>query len=436
MNVTKYQNKQLFSRFGIEAGFLPDICMIASALVILVVRMSAPTVSVVTPLALELTVVQFLVASMCWGIRQYSVDSTRGDVDFAALPRQSILFFGVSLTLIFGALLTVFLSPERNFNLFLLLILAGNVSLFFLVALFVVETIPISRILMLLLAMFAAASAISYYWHLRSKSELAMLIISTMAIGVLAMAVLSKRIGSPPPDGKFFRFLLRHPLFLLCGPLYLFGFWLDKWIFWFVVDSYNEQHSLLRPTSGNMSGALAVLFTIPALSVAFYSFRTEISRHYTNFSRYILGKGTIGDIESTRKKVGRSIKVGCLNTGMTQVVFSGGLIFFAPALVELLGEQAFTATSLKAAAIGNIFFVVYAFLFRALLYFEDLQAAFWSGIGFCLGSIVFASGMMFFDKGYGGIGLAIASVIGSITASIPLKRRIDELDYLFFTKYQ
>jgi hypothetical protein len=81
MNVEGYHHKKLFSRFGVEAGFLPDFCVITSAFVILLVRMSAPTVSTVTALALELTVVQFLVASMCWGIRQYSVDSTRkGDL--------------------------------------------------------------------------------------------------------------------------------------------------------------------------------------------------------------------------------------------------------------------------------------------------------------------------------------------------------------------
>lgn len=437
MNTSNYQYKQLFSRFGVESGFLPDLCLIASALVMLIVRLSAESVATVTPLALELTVVQFLVASMCWGIRQYTVDTTiKGEFEFATLPRQSLLFFGIAATLIVGTCLTYFLSAERGFSLFLLLILAGNIALFFMVALFVVETIPLSRILLLLLGMFATASAIAHHWSLTSKSQIFILTISTIAIGVLIMAILSKRIGSARAERNFLGFIARRPIFLMCGPLYLFGFWLDKWIFWFFVDSRTLEHSLLRPTSSNMSGALAVIFTIPALIVAFYSFRSEIARHYSNFSTYILGSGTIGDIEGTRKMVGRSIKVGCINTAITQMVFSGGLIFFAPALVEVLEESAFSATSLRAAAIGNVFFVVYAFLFRCLLYFEDIKAAFWSGVGFCLGSIVFSSGMMFFDIHYGGIGLAIASSVGIVTASIPLKRRVEELDYLFFTTYQ
>jgi len=302
--------------------------------------------------------------------------------------------------------------------------------------LFVVETIPLGRILLLLLTMFAVASGISYIWELRTKYEIALLIISTMAVGILAMAILSKRIGSLPADGRFIKFLATNPLFLLCGPLYLFGFWLDKWIIWFFVDAYNENFTLFRPISNNMSGVLAALFTIPALLVAFYSFRFEIAYHYSNFTRYMLGKGTIDDINNTRNKVGRSIKTGCINTGMTQLVFSTGLIFFAPSIVEMMGDSAFNETALKSAAVGNVFFVIYAFLFRTLLYFEDLRAAFWSGIGFCLGSIVFASGMMFFNTGYGGIGLAMASTVGIVTASIPLRRRIAELDYLFFTKYQ
>ncbi|MDF1754496.1 MAG: exopolysaccharide Pel transporter PelG [Verrucomicrobiales bacterium] len=437
MNVEGYHHKKLFSRFGVEAGFLPDFCVMTSALVILLVRMSAPTVNTVTALALELTIVQFLVASMCWGIRQYSVDSTRkGDLEFAALPRQPLLFIGIALSLVAGALLTVFLSPERGFSLWLLLILAGNVSLFFLVALFVVETIPLSRVLLLALALFAGAAALSYFWNIRSKTSISILIIATMATGILIMAILSKETGSSPSAGKFVRFLTRHPLFLVCGPLYLFGFWLDKWIFWFFVDNHTLEHSLLRPTASDQSGVLAALFTIPALFVAFYSFRSEIARNYENFSSNILGTGTLKDIETSRSDVEKAVKVGCVNTALTQLVFSGGLFFFAPALVEYLDRSVFTALALKSAAIGNVFFVVYAFLFRALLYFEDLRSAFWSGIGFCLGSIVFASGMMFFDVSYGGIGLGMAAVVGIVTASIPLKRRLQELDYLFFTKYQ
>ncbi|MDF1814955.1 MAG: exopolysaccharide Pel transporter PelG [Verrucomicrobiales bacterium] len=437
MNVEGYHHKKLFSRFGVEAGFLPDFCVITSAFVILVVRMSAPTVSTVTALALELTIVQFLVASMCWAIRQYSIDSTRrGDLAFAALPRQPLLFTGIALCLVAGTLLTIFLSPERGFSLCLLLILAGNVSLFFLVALFVVETIPLSRVLLLALALFACAAAISYFWNIRSKTSLSILIIGTMATGIFFMALLSKKTGSSHSSGRFLKFLTRQPLFLVCGPLYLFGFWLDKWIFWFFVDNRTLDHTLLRPTASDQSGVLALLFTIPALFVAFYSFRTEIARNYENFSTYILGTGTLNDIETSRSDVEKAVKVGCINTALTQLVFSGGLFFFAPALVEHLDRSVFNPLTLKSAAIGNIFFVVYAFLFRALLYFEDLRSAFWSGIGFCLGSIVFASGMMFFDVTFGGIGLGMAATVGIVTASIPLRRRLSELDYLFFTKYQ
>lgn len=437
MTSRAYHHKRLFSRFGVEAGFLPDICLVASALVILLVRMTAPVQSTVTPLALELTIVQFIIASMCWGIRQYSVDSTRkGDLEFAALPRQTLLFAGISMTLLAGALLTTFLSPERGFDFALLLILAGNVSLFFLVALFVVETIPLSRVLLLMLSLFGVAAAVSYYWDVRSQTNLSVLIIATMATGILSMALLSRRTGSSPSATQFLKFLARHPLFLLCGPLYLFGFWLDKWIFWFFVDNRTLEHSVLRPNASDMSGVLAALFMVPALFIAFHSFRFEVSRHYENFSRHILGTGTLVDIEGCRRAVGRAVRSGCFNTAMTQVIFSGGLFFFAPALVEHLDRSVFTALSVKCAAVGNVFFVIYAFLFRALLYFEDLKSAFSSGIGFCLGSIVFASGMMFFDVSYGGIGLAMASTIGIITASIPLRRRIEELDYLFFTKYQ
>ena len=170
--------------------------------------------------------------------------------------------------------------------------------------------------------------------------------------------------------------------------------------------------------------------------MAFYSFRSEIARTYESFSTYILGTGKLSEIESSRSEVEKAVKVGCINTTFTQIVFSGGLFFFAPALAEQLDRSVFTPLALQSAAVGNVFFVIYAFLFRALLYFEDLRSAFWSGIGFCLGSIVFASGMMFFDVSYGGIGLGMASVVGIITASLPLRRRLRELDYLFFTKYQ
>lgn len=449
MNVEGYHHKKLFSRFGVEAGFLPDFCVITSAFVILVVRMSAPTVSTVTALALELTIVQFIVASMCWGIRQYSVDSTRkGDLEFAALPRQPLLFVGVALSLVASALLTVFLSPEKGFSLCLLLILAGNVALFFLVALFVVETIPLSRVLLLALALFSGAAALSYVWHIRSKISISILIIGTMATGVLIMALLSRKTGSSASGGQFLNFLIRNRLFLVCGPLYLFGFWLDKWIFWFFIDNKNNGFKLVDfegpfgaitfngPLANDQSGILAALFMIPALFVAFYSFRYEIARNYENFSTHILGTGTLDDIETSRNDVENAVKVGCINTGLTQVVFSGGLIAFAPYLAEHLDRAAFRPLALQCAAIGNVLFVVYAFLFRALIYFEDLKSAFWSGIGFCLGSVVLASGMMFFDTGLGGIGLGMASMVGIVTASLPLRRRLSELDYLFFTKYQ
>jgi uncharacterized membrane protein len=437
MKVESYHHKKLFSRFGVEAGFLPDFCVITSAFIILLVRMSAPTVATVTALALELTVVQFLVAALCWGIRQYAVDSTRqGDFDYAELPRQPLLFTGLALSLLASALLTYFLSPERGFNLCLLLILAGNVALFFMVALFVVETIPLSRILLLALALFAASAALAYLWGIHSKTSLSILIIGAMATGILFLALLSRETGSSPSSGRLVKFLAHQPLFLVCGPLYLFGFWLDKWIYWFFVENHSADHSWLRPTAGEQSGVLAALFMIPALLVAFYSFRSEIARSYQNFSTYILGTGTLDDIESSRSQVENAVKTGCLNTALTQVVFSSGLFLFAPSLVEQLENPVFTELGLKSAAIGNVFFVIYAFLFRALLYFEDLRNAFWSGIGFCLGAIVFASGMMFFDPSYGGIGLGMAAVVGSVTASLPLRRRLRELDYLFFTKYQ
>ncbi len=433
----QHYEKKIFSRFGVEAGFLPDLCLIASAFVILIVRMATLSASTVTPLALELTIVQFLVASMCWAIRQYSVDYThRGDVEYAALPRQMLLFIGIALTLGVGYMLTYFLSPERGVNLFLLVIMAGNVALFFLVALFVVETIPIGRITLLTLALFAGAAVLGHYFGIESKSELSMLVISTVAFGILGLALLSKRTGSAGATGDFFRFLFKNPLFLLCGPLYLFGFWLDKWIYWFFIDNRGLDHTLLRPHSGDMSGVLAALFTIPALLVAYHSFRTDISRNYQSFTAYILGKGSLSEIESTRAGVSRAIKIGCLNTAIIQAVFSIGLVFLAPALVESLDSELFTSLAIQSAAVGNIFFVVYAYLFRALLYFEDSKAAFWSGIGFCLGSIVFSCGMMFFDVSYGGIGLAMASTVGIVTAVIPLRKRLQELDYLFFTMYQ
>ena len=437
MNIGTYNDKKLFSRFSVEAGFLPDVCVMASALVILLVRMSSPTISTVTALALELTVVQFLVAAMCWGVRQYSVDSTRrGNLRFALLPRQSILFAGIALSLVVGAVLTLFLSAERGLSFWLLLILAGNVSLFFLVALFVVETIPLSRILVVVFLLFAGGTAVSIVANVRSKTELTILIIAAMAAGVLVMAMLSHRTGSSPSLKKFLRFLARHPMFLICGPLYLFGFWLDKWIFWFFVDQRTLEHSLLRPTSGDMSGVLAALFMIPALGVAFFSFRSEIANTYHTFSSKIIGTGTLREIEESRLHVENAVRAGWINTAMTQMLFSGGLFVFAPVLAEQLDRSVFSPLALKCAAAGNVFFVIYAFLFRALLYFEDLRAAFWSGCGFCLGAIVFASGMMFFDVNYGGIGLGMAAMVGIATAYLPLRRRIRELDYLFFTKYQ
>ena len=437
MSVEQYNYKKLFSRFGVEAGFLPDVCVITSALVILIVRMTAPTVSTATALALELTVVQFLVASMCWTVRQYSVESTKnGDLQFAALPRQTLLFIGILVSVLVGALLTLFLSPERGSAYWVLLILAADLSLFFLLALFVVETIPLTRILYLILILFSGAVAIAYFWGIRSKLNLSILMIAMMAVGILVISLLSHKTGSSPSFRSFFRFVARHPLFLICGPLYLFGFWLDKWIFWFFVDNRSLDHSLLRPTSGDMSGVLAALFMIPALFVAFYFFRSEITSNYRNFTSQILGNGTLVDIEDARSGVASAVRTGYINTAITQAVFSGGLFLFAPALAEALDRAIFSDVAMQSAAVGNFFFVVYAFFFRALLYFEDLKSAFWSGAGFCLGSIVFSSGMMFFDVRFGGYGLAMASVVGIVTTIIPLKRRIQELDYLFFTKYQ
>ncbi len=437
MITAKQHHKKLFSRFGVEAGFLPDVCVISSALVILIVRMAAPTVSTVTALALELTVVQFLVASMCWGVRQYSVDSTRlGELQFAAVPRQGLLFLGIVLSLIVGSLLTLFLSPERGYSFWLLIVLAGDLSLFFLLALFVVETIPLNRILLLIAALFFLAVGIAYVFTIRSKLGLFLLMIAMMAVGITALAILSHKTGSSPSVKVFVRFLVRHPLFLICGPLYLFGFWLDKWIYWFFVDNRGVDHTLLRPTSGDMSGVLAALFTVPALGVAYYFFRSEVSDNYRNFTSQILGAGTLVEIEDARRGVARAIRTGYVNTALTQLVFSGGLFFFAPALSEALDRSIFSPVAIQSAAVGNFFFVVYAFFFRALLYFEDLKSAFWSGAGFCLGSIVFSSGMMFFDVFYGGYGLAMASVVGIISSAFPLRKRIEELDYLFFNRYQ
>lgn len=429
--------KKIFSRFGVEAGFLPDMCLIASALVVIMVRMSATSVSTVTPLALELTIVQFLIGAMCWGIRQYSIDSTRrGQLEFAALPRQNLLFTSVAITLVLGYFLTLFLSPERGVNLYLLLVLAGNVALFFMVALFVVETIPLSRILALTQLLFAGAVAAAFFLKLRSKTELALLISITMGVGILFLALLSRRTGSSHSAGKFLVFLARHPLFLVCGPLYLFGFWLDKWIFWFFIDNRTAAHSLLRPSASNMSGVLAVVFMVPALLVAFHAFRTEVSRNYAKFSSLILGKSSLEEMEQAREMVGKSVTTGLINTALTQLVFSAGLFFLAADLSEQLDRVIFTPLALKSAAIGSVFFVAFSYLFRALLYFEDLRAAFISGIAFCLGSIVFASGMMFFDVQFGGIGLGIAALLGILTSLVPLRRRMMELDYLFFTKYQ
>ena len=202
---------------------------------------------------------------------------------------------------------------------------------------------------------------------------------------------------------------------VLTNFLYTLGLYIHNFVFWTTDLRMVIVKSFVCVTTYDMATCLA-MFTNISASVIFIS-RVEMNFHerYKAYSEAVIG-GRCADIEITKKRMFRLLAEELMSLARIQFIITLVIFLLCMIFLPQFGFGGMTLRIYPCLAAGYfILFLMYAEIIF-LYYFNDLKGSVFTGLAFCLGTLIGSVISSHFTEIWYGMGLVAGSFIGFTVA--------------------
>ena len=219
-------------------------------------------------------------------------------------------------------------------------------------------------------------------------------------------------------SGKYrdvFRYFRDYWPLVVTNFLYTLGLYIHNFVFWTTDLHMTVVKSFVCVTTYDMATCLA-MFTNISASVIFIS-RVEMNFHerYKAYSEAVIG-GRGADIEITKKRMFRLLAEELMSLARIQFIITLVIFLLCMIFLPQFGFGGMTLRIYPCLAAGYfILFLMYAEIIF-LYYFNDLKGSVFTGLAFCIGTLIGSMIATHFSDIWYGMGLVAGSFIGFTVA--------------------
>lgn len=221
------------------------------------------------------------------------------------------------------------------------------------------------------------------------------------------------------------------PKLLLIGLFQNLGIWIDKLVFWTSDLSIVTDRFVTAPKYDS-STFLAYLTALPAFVVFFIRVETDFHDRFHGYYDEIFFRGSYDAIAASARSLREGLISALFDILKVQGLVSLLAVFFAVEILQGIGLPVSQVGMLRFGIVGSFFMAFMLFAIVILLYLdrqsEVLQAVavfFSTNLGLSL--LTVHVGYQFY-----GLGFALASLLGLLTALFHLANQLYNLEYMTF----
>ena len=232
---------------------------------------------------------------------------------------------------------------------------------------------------------------------------------------------------------EFFDRKLMYPSLLMIGLLYNLGVWVDKFMFWYNLDTSQVIIGPLRASViYDLPVFLAYLSIIPGMAIFLLRMETDFVEFYDQFYSAVRSGGSLESIEECRNGMVETIRLGIFEIVKIQTIAALLLIVVGESVLGWLGISTLYLPLLYIDVIAAGLQVVLLGILNVFFYLDKRKIV----LVLCASFVVLNTGLTFLSMQLGpafyGYGFALALLIVVLAGFVMLTRKLAVLEYETF----
>lgn len=215
-----------------------------------------------------------------------------------------------------------------------------------------------------------------------------------------------------------------------CGLFYNLGIWIDKFLFWWANPEGSEQISgfLFSAPVYDPVVYFSFLSIIPGISFFLLKVETGLVYHMADFIDKILNKGSLKDINESKKRILDSLTLNIGQLIKLQGLVTGILILSAGNVLEILGLTKIQTGVFQISLLGTFVLVIFMALLLVLYYMDQRKPAMITCLVFLVVNTIVTLVTISMGVQYYGVGFLAANIAALIVGLYYVDKNLDLLE--------
>ena len=219
----------------------------------------------------------------------------------------------------------------------------------------------------------------------------------------------------------------------LAGLFYNLGIWVDKFLFWWFDPAATHVAGILYASPiYDRVVYFSFLTIVPGLAIFLLKLETEFAGRNHDFFQHVLRKGTLAQIQQTKRDMVTALRDGLGLLLKVQGLFTLLLILATERVLELLGLGAVQAGIFQITLLGTLLLVVFMALLMVLHYLDKRRdAMICCAIFTAVNTLVTAWSIVEGERWFG-VGFLVAAGAGMLLAAFYVNYHLHHLEHHTF----
>ncbi|MBN2442901.1 MAG: exopolysaccharide Pel transporter PelG [Spirochaetales bacterium] len=231
---------------------------------------------------------------------------------------------------------------------------------------------------------------------------------------------------------KFFTYMGKFPLLLLCGLFYNLGIWIDKFIIWSGPEGAPLGHLLYFAQVYDVPVFMAYLTMIPAIAYFVLEVETSFLVKYNTYYHAIIHKHNLETIGVLKDDIMFNLKTGMWSLVKVQGFVAILAYLAAPIIGDLAGLSTTQVNIMQVAIFAVFFHILFQTISIIMLYFEFRKEAAFVNLLFLLANAAGAFMSLHLGLWSYGYGYLAATILSFFVALGVFNLKIKNLNYYTF----
>ena len=232
---------------------------------------------------------------------------------------------------------------------------------------------------------------------------------------------------------EFFDRRFLYPALLTIGLLYNLGIWIDKFIFWYNLDTSQPIIGPLRASViYDLPVFLAYLSIIPGMAIFLLRMETDFVEFYDQFFREVRSGGSLESIEECRNGMSETIRLGIFEIVKIQTIAGLLLIVVGQSMLSWLGISTLYLPLLYIDVIAAGLQVVLLGILNVFFYLDKRRIVLTLCSVFVVLNLVLTLVSVHLGPAFYGYGFAVALLTVVVMGLVLLQRKLAVLEYETF----